>query len=732
MVVCGSALFAQSKTSFETIYNNDGIKIQVRFTFDSASCIQGNPPISYEYKVKGNYEGSSKYIVWSVVTLSCEGKNQRRYFSEDLASLSGKDKIVVDPLSYTFVCKKLLSQVEIVKVTITDVPRRDVEEIKNLKSTTPNGIKGPDELFKGASATYSVEGGELAIDADWYWYKDINCTIPAGKGGSIKISYQDAGTYYVRAESPNQKTSTANKLITYNKNSKAPTGISGEPEACEGVKVRYEVDGGILGDNAEWAWYSKSCGGKLLKRSTDTYLDYIHLENENLYIRAEGNNYQSACSSLDLKAIPKSKDPISLSASSSLCVGEKLILTVNGKLESGSSWELFEGSCGANSPIQTTTNDIFELTPNYGNHSYYVRASGNCGATNCASFRISVSNPSKLPTAINTDRSFILKNQVIEATQKNGYLSNGANYVWYYGTSERNKTRLGTGSSVFFKPKHSGKLYIGVENDKCKNNSGLSYIDITVNPNHVWGRTFGNEFGYKKFLHIGYNLGLVINGFSEVFPKVSLPNKTINGYQNVYFYGYGVTGGFELNPIYTRNFSLGFGLGLHYGPNLVVNDDSSSFIKFSSYLETTIGAEPLKLYGRFGGSYLEYEFYRQLSASSSSLEVIQAKGYSAYKANMALGIRIGGCRRNDKSKYIGRAIDLYYIANNASYKEFNSSFNNTAVFSGFGIQFWVQNSSKFSFELISSNPQDSYFHSKLDFSRPMFQFNASLQRDYFF
>lgn len=88
-------------------------------------------------------------------------------------------------------------------------------------------------------------------------------------------------------------------LLTAKNPSSAPTSISqSRTTICSGDPVRLTVNGGSLGTNAEWRWYSTSCGGTLIGTGTNIIVNPTVATT--YYVRAEGDCNNTACAQVTL------------------------------------------------------------------------------------------------------------------------------------------------------------------------------------------------------------------------------------------------------------------------------------------------------------------------------------------------------------------------------------------------------------------------------------------------
>ena len=94
------------------------------------------------------------------------------------------------------------------------------------------------------------------------WYAD-NCNGTfLGYGDSILVSPTVSTVYFLRVEGLCDTTICVNKLILTASPSIMPISITSYYDTiCQGEGTILNSFGGTLGTNANWVWYSGSCGG---------------------------------------------------------------------------------------------------------------------------------------------------------------------------------------------------------------------------------------------------------------------------------------------------------------------------------------------------------------------------------------------------------------------------------------------------------------------------------------
>ncbi len=155
-----------------------------------------------------------------------------------------------------------------------------------------------------------------------------------------------------------------------------------------------------------------------------------------------------------------------------ICSGAVTLNRIGGSLGTGSSWNWYSGSCGGTfvgtgssisvSPASTTT--------------YYVRASGGCGTTACASVTVTVNTPSLPPTSATASPNPTCGGATT-LTEVGGTLGSGAVYNWYTGSC--GGSLVGTGASISVSPS-STTIYYVLASGTC-NITPCATVTVTVN-----------------------------------------------------------------------------------------------------------------------------------------------------------------------------------------------------------------------------------------------------------
>lgn len=348
-------------------------------------------------------------------------------------------------------------------------------------STNPTSASvNTDTICAGATATLSVNGGSLGTSAAWEWYSNACGTgVSVGTGASINVIPTTTTTYYVRGEGGCGNTNCQNVMIVVNTPSTDPTAANTSAASiCSGGNATLSVSGGSLGTGATWQWYAGGCGSGTVI-GTGTSITVNPTSTQTYYVRAEGACGNTNCLSVSVNVNSISSDPTSAIASvTSVCPGGNVILTVSGgTLGSNANWEWYQGSCGG---ISAGSGNSVSVSPS-SNTTYYVRAEGPCGNTNCSSVTINVGTGSIAPTSASVLNGFICPGDTSTLYLTGGNLAFGDTWVWYTGSC--GAVPIGVGDSLKVTPTSSTTYYVRAVGT-CGNTS-CQQTTVNVSPGSI-------------------------------------------------------------------------------------------------------------------------------------------------------------------------------------------------------------------------------------------------------
>nr|WP_262905923.1 hypothetical protein [Hymenobacter terricola] len=153
------------------------------------------------------------------------------------------------------------------KYNTTECAKQTVEVTGNSEAPSAISAAGPTQFCEGSPVPVllKVVGGKLAPGARWAWYAGSCSGQPLGLGDTFSASPSASTVYLVRAEGTCTPSASASLSIQVISKSVAAQGISGPNSVTRKAPFVLQVQGGQLGDNAQWNWYANDCSkGKLL------------------------------------------------------------------------------------------------------------------------------------------------------------------------------------------------------------------------------------------------------------------------------------------------------------------------------------------------------------------------------------------------------------------------------------------------------------------------------------
>jgi len=253
------------------------------------------------------------------------------------------------------------------------------------------------------SRTLTLVGATLGSGAHWAWYEgtlaeSATCGTLTPTGTSLTNTFvvtpTGSGTiyYWVRAEydgiSVDGCYPTGCKTIQVNVNtlSTSATGINVNTYSndCPGSKRTLTQEGGTLGTNAVWQWYTDACGGTFIGQGAS--IDVYPTVTTTYYVRAGVPQLfpglypvcnTTACCSLTVNVTTLSVAPtgVLVTPNNATCPGTPKQLEIqNGTLGYGASWVWYQGGCAQGTGVNTGTGRILSINTPDVTTTYYVRA----------------------------------------------------------------------------------------------------------------------------------------------------------------------------------------------------------------------------------------------------------------------------------------------------------------------------------------------------------------------
>lgn len=365
-------------------------------------------------------------------------------------------------------------------------------------STAPTAVTATNtSICPGASSDLTVSGGTLAPSDNWFWY-EAGCGAGAsiGTGTTITVSPMAQTTYFVRAEGPCGNTTCASITIDMDQVSTDPTSVVATSTAlCVGQSAALSVSGGALGTGATWEWYSGSCGGAYL--GTGNSISVAPSATTTYFVRAEGTCGNTNCAQITITVGAGVPDPVAANVTTNdICPGDVTDLFVTGAaLPAGYTWVWYTGACGA---VPVGVGDTLSVNP-IDTTIYYVAAVGTCGMTNCEQVTVNVLDGSLPADGILSTNAAFCAGVSSTLTVDGGYLTGGANWVWYESSCAG--TPVGTGTSITVSPTTTTTYFVRAEGGTCGNTTCVS-IQLTVYENHVYLVQFEDICGYAEPLEL--------------------------------------------------------------------------------------------------------------------------------------------------------------------------------------------------------------------------------------
>ncbi len=346
--------------------------------------------------------------------------------------------------------------------------------VNDLSTPASAIVPSVNNICPGDMSLLSISGGNLGFNATWEWYSGSCGGVQIGSGSTITVSPITTTTYYVRAEGTCNTTICVDVTIIVESLSTDPTSINtSSNNICPGVTINIDAIGGTLGNGASYEWYSGSCGGIYI--GSGNSIPVTPSVTTTYFVRAEGTCNITNCATITITVLTLSTDPTNVSATNtSICPGSSTTLTVSGGfLAPNNNYSWYLNGCGAGVPIgtgnQITVSPTVQTT-------YYARAEGPCGNTNCASITIDVNTLSTDPLSIIATPTFICPGQNAVLTVSGGSLGTGGSWEWYSGSC--GGIYVGSGNSISVSPSATTSYFVRAEGT-CGNSNCVS-TTITV------------------------------------------------------------------------------------------------------------------------------------------------------------------------------------------------------------------------------------------------------------
>ena len=232
-------------------------------------------------------------------------------------------------------------------------------------------------------------------------------------------------------------------VIMENPKSTVPAGIIiNNNNTCPGVIKTLTPDGGTLGYNASWNWYSEAACTNLLYTGTPYNIDPS--VNTSYWLRAEGDCDTTATVTVTVTVLDVSVVPDSISKSgNNIAPGTNDTLVIaGGSLGEGASWKWYLDAAGTVSA--GADGDTLIVNPLV-TTQYWVRAEGTCNNTAMVTTTVMI-NPLPLKPATPSGPDTLCQNEVNTNYTTTG-ASGATSYIWSI-TPATAGTVSGTGTTA--------------------------------------------------------------------------------------------------------------------------------------------------------------------------------------------------------------------------------------------------------------------------------------------
>jgi hypothetical protein len=258
----------------------------------------------------------------------------------------------------------------------------DVVITSQNSSVAPTGITGTTTICSGSSTTLTVSGGSAGTGAVAEWFTGSCGGTSAGTGNSITVSPTVNTTYYVRYSGTCNTTTCASTTVTVDQFTTANAG----------------PDQAVCATTATLAGNTPTTGGGTwtLVSGTGTITTPSSPTSGVTGLGVGANTFRwtlpnGACTNSQDDVVITGQNssvaPTAITGTTTICSGSSTTLTVSGgSAGTGAVAQWFTGSCGGTS---AGTGNSITVSPTV-NTTYYVRYSGTCNTTTCASTTVTV------------------------------------------------------------------------------------------------------------------------------------------------------------------------------------------------------------------------------------------------------------------------------------------------------------------------------------------------------
>ncbi|MFK8101611.1 MAG: hypothetical protein AB8G15_03770 [Saprospiraceae bacterium] len=237
--------------------------------------------------------------------------------------------------------------------------------------------------------------------------------------------------------------------------SKPALKINGLPKIYVGETLDLEVDGGVLGEGANWIWYIGGCGKRRVGKGKKVKLNIPRTTT--VYVRAESKQHKTSCVQKTVEVDLRSNAPNAITGTTNICTGSNTVLEVaGGSLGEGAKWVWYKGNCGSNKLGEGKRISIQPTVTS----KYFVRAESKLNTTTCATTLVTVSAPMKRPKKIQVIGSTsICQGESLSLTVSGN--ADQANYKWYRESC--GGQYIGSGDRINITPTQTTTYFVRAE-----------------------------------------------------------------------------------------------------------------------------------------------------------------------------------------------------------------------------------------------------------------------------
>jgi hypothetical protein len=454
-------VFAQNDWQNVGILYKDGyVTVELEYKISVDICTNNTKASYFRYNISGRARGTDYYVSWKMDYDDCN--NNTISLTNNLNIGQFDDEGVIEDMDWSFPGPNVSQNFYNVKgSTVMDLSK---PVLVNTKLTTPKSISGDKYILYGDRVNLSVQGGSLSKGAQWHWYSDACGKNSAGTGQFITDIPKATTTYFVRGESAKDTSACIAFTVTVNPNSEAAKRIKVRRVACNGDKrIELSVEGGRLGKDADWIWYSGNCGSA--KVGSGAVIQVLPVQKTIYYARAEGASNVTGCESITVDPGDIiTTDPVAIAGAHPICKGEDITMSVTGgRLAFDEEWVWYKGNISFGNKFAAGRNVMIQPQQT---ETYFVRGEGPCGNTKSMSASIIVQTPSTEAQYITYDTYKLFRGQKLKLRKGGGYLGVNSKWVWYKTSCGTGKP-IGTGESVTIRLKKTQTVYLRAEGD-CK------------------------------------------------------------------------------------------------------------------------------------------------------------------------------------------------------------------------------------------------------------------------